>query len=307
MPGETQMTNDVRRKDQPTWATLLSVTRSWNSRAAAILACVVLPLATVSVWLDQRVTDTDAYVDAVGPLAEDSAVQREVGARIELAVLAALPLDRLPAVAAANAGRAVRSVIAGILTSDRFPPAWRDSNRAAHTRLIKALREEPGGVDPDGSVSVDLAAIADTALAELETRGLFTGAAEAQASFQVLDADQLDQARRGYRILNALGLWLPIGWLLLVALALLLSERRGRTVGTLALGSAAAMALLLGLLAIGRSVVVGSVPEADRELAGPVWDVVTGSLHTSVLVVLVLAGAVALIGVLVRFADRPRS
>ena len=128
-----------------------------------------------------------------------------------------------------------------------------------------------------------------------------------QASFQVLDADQLDQARDGYRILNALGLWLPIVWLLLVAVALLLSDRRGRAVGTLALGSAAAMAVLLGLLAIGRSVAVGSVPEADQDLAGPVWDVVTGSLHTSVLVILAVAGAVAVVSVAARYAGRARS
>ena len=60
-------------------------TRTWPSRVAAILACVVLPLATLSVWLDQRVTDTDAYVDAVGPLADDPVVQRLVATRVEAA------------------------------------------------------------------------------------------------------------------------------------------------------------------------------------------------------------------------------
>jgi len=282
------------------------MTRSWSSRVAAILACVVLPLATVSVWLDQRVTDTDAYVDAVGPLAEDPVVQREVAARIEPAVLAAVPLDRLPAIAAANARLAVHSVILGILRSDQFPPAWRDSNRAAHTRLIRALRDEAGAVGPDGGVSVDLAAIVDAVMAELRTRGLFTGDVTVQASFSVLDADQLHQARRGYRLLNALGLWLPAAWLLLVALALLCSPRRGRTIGTLALGSVIAMAVLLGLLAVARSVVVGSVPTADRSLAGPVWDVVTGSLHTSVLVILAAAGAMVVFRIAIRLTGRTR-
>jgi hypothetical protein len=282
------------------------MTRPWSSRVAAILACVVLPLATVSVWLDQRVTDTDAYVDAVGPLAEDPVVQREVAARVEPAVLAALPLGRLPAVAAANARLAVHSVILGILRSDQFPPAWRDSNRAAHTRLVQALRDEPGAVGPDGGVSVDLAAIVNAVMAELRTRGLYTGDVTVQASFRLLDADQLDQARRGYRLLNALGLWLPVAWLLLVALALLCSPRRGRTIGILALGSVIAMAVLLGLLALARSVVVGSVPTADRSLAGPVWDVVTGSLHTSVLVILAVAGAGVVLRLAIRLTGRTR-
>ena len=280
------------------------MTRTWSGRVAAILACVVLPLATVSVWLDQRVDDTDAYVDAVGPLAEDPVVQREVAARIEPAVLAALPLDRLPAGAAETARLAVHNVIMGVLTSDQFPPSWRDANRQAHTQLIEALRDEPGAVAADGGVSVNLATIVNTVLAELDTRGLSTGGVPVQASFTVLDAEQLDTARRAYRVLNALGLGLPIAWLLLVAVALLCSPRRGRTLGALAAGTLVAMTALLGVLALARTVAVDSVPEADRDLAGPVWDVVTDSLHTSVLVILAAAAAVLLVRIALRFAVR---
>lgn len=280
--------------------------RTWTSRVAAVLACVVLPLATLSVWLDQRVTETDAYVDAVGPLAEDPTVQREVAVRLETAVLAALPLDRLPENAAENATRAVHTVVLAILTSSAFPPAWRDANRSAHTQLIRALRGEPGAVGADGRVSVNLAAIVDTVLAELQARGLFEGEVDVQASFAVLDADQLHKAQRGYRLLNALGLWLPVAWLVLVGLALLLSPRRGRTIGTLAIGSLVAMVVLLGLLALGRNVVVDAVPSADRKIAGPVWDVVTSSLHTAALVLIAVAGAPVLLRVATRFVGRAR-
>ena len=277
-----------------------------TSRIAALLACLVLPLATVSVWLDQRVTETDGYVDAVGPLAEDAAVQREVAARLEEAVLAALPLDRLPDNARENATLAVHTVVLAILTSPEFPPAWRDANRTAHTQLIRALRGEPGAVGPDGRVSVNLAAIVDTVLAELRARGLFEGEVDVQASFAVLDADQLDRAQRGYRLLNALGLWLPLVWFGLVGLALLLSPRRGRTLGTLAIGSLVAMVLLLGLLALGRNVAVDAVPSADRKVAGPVWDVVTSSLHTAVLVLIAVAGALVLLRMFTRLVGRGR-
>jgi len=279
-------------------------TRAWPSLVAAVLACVILPLATVSVWLDQRVTDTDAYVDAVGPLAEDPDVQRLVAARVETAVVAALPLDRLPAVAAANAETAVHTVVLAVITSPSFPPAWREANREAHAQLIGALRDEPGAVAPDGGVDLDLAAIAGSALAELETRGLFTGEVPVDASVRVLDADQLDKARRGYRVLDALGLWLPLIWLVLVAVAVLLSPRRGRTVGTLAIGSLVSMLVLLALLALSRSVAVDAVPRADQDLAGEVWDVVTASLHTAVLVLIAMAGGVLLLRVASRALAR---
>ena len=281
-------------------------TRTWTSRLAAILACAVLPLATVSVWLDQRVTDTDAYVDAVGPLAEDPTVQRLVAERVEPAVLGAVPLDRLPSAAAANSELAVHTVVLAILTGPSFPPAWEDANRAAHTQMVGALRDEPGAVAPDGGVTVDLAPVADAALAELETRGLPTGDPDIQASFRVLDADQLDRARRGYRLLNALGLWLPVVWLVLVGLALLLSPRRGRTLGMLAIGSLLAMVALLGLLGLARGIAVDAVPSADRELAGEVWDVVTSSLHTAVLVLIAVSGAMLLLRIALRFAGRAR-
>jgi len=278
--------------------------RTWPSLVAAVLACVILPLATVSVWLDQRVTDTDAYVDAVGPLADDPEVQRLVVARVETAVLAAVPLDRLPAVAAANAEKAVHTVVLAIVTSTFFPPAWREANREAHTQLIAALRDEPGAVASDGGVDVDLSAIGNAVLAELEDSGLFEGTFEVDASFTVLDADQLEKARRGYRVLNALGLWLPLLWLVLVAVAVLLSPRRGRTVGTLAIGSLVSMLVLLGLLALSRSVAVDAVPSADQELAGEVWDVVTASLHTAVLVLMAMAGGLLLLRVVSRVVAR---
>ncbi len=281
-------------------------TRTMTSRIAVLLACVVLPLATVSVWLDQRVTETDGYVDAVGPLAEDAAVQRAVAARLEEAVLAALPLDRLPDNARENATLAVHTVVLAILTSSEFPPAWRAANQTAHTQLIRALRGEPGAVGPDGRVTVNLAAIVDTVLAELRARGLFEGEVDVQASFAVLDADQLDKAQRAYRLLNALGLWLPVICLVLVGVALLISPRRGRTVGTLAIGSLVAMLVLLGLLALARNVVVDAVPSADRKVAGPVWDVVTSSLHTGVLVLIAVAGALVLLRIAVRVVSRSR-
>ena len=91
-----------------------------------------------------------------------------------------------------------------------------------------------------------------------------------------------------------------------MGLALLLSPRRGRTVGTLAIGSLVAMVVLLGLLALGRSVAVDAVPSADQELAGEVWDVVTSSLHTAVLVLIAVAGALVLLRVALRVAGRAR-
>ena len=48
-------------------------------------------------------------------------------------------------------------------------------------------------------------------------------AADIDASFAVMDANQLAKARRGYDALDTLGFWLPVVWVALVLLTLLLA------------------------------------------------------------------------------------
>ena len=66
------------------------------------------------------------------------------------------------------------------------------------------------------------------------------------------------------------------------------------------------MVTLLALLAVGRSVAVDAVPSADQALAGEVWDVVTSSLHTAVLVLIAMAGGLLLLRIAVRYTGRAR-
>ena len=47
-------------------------------RLFAVLASLILPVALASAWLSTVVTDSDAYVDTVGPLASDPTVQQAV-------------------------------------------------------------------------------------------------------------------------------------------------------------------------------------------------------------------------------------
>ncbi|HET9421823.1 MAG TPA: hypothetical protein VFO49_11845, partial [Nocardioides sp.] len=52
-------------------------------RLFAVLASLVLPVALASAWLSTVVSDSDTYVDTVGPLAADPTVQRVVADSLE--------------------------------------------------------------------------------------------------------------------------------------------------------------------------------------------------------------------------------
>ncbi len=42
------------------------------------LACVLAPLGVVSVWASAELSNTDAYIETVAPLAHDPAVQKAI-------------------------------------------------------------------------------------------------------------------------------------------------------------------------------------------------------------------------------------
>ncbi len=60
----------------------------------ALLACLLLPLALVSSWTATTVSDTDAYVETVTPLASDPVVLKVV--RRELNTVAIRAMARTP-------------------------------------------------------------------------------------------------------------------------------------------------------------------------------------------------------------------
>lgn len=57
---------------------------------------MLLPLALTSAWPATVVTDSDAYVDTVGPLASDSTVQRAAADRLESSAITAVEAAKGP-------------------------------------------------------------------------------------------------------------------------------------------------------------------------------------------------------------------
>jgi hypothetical protein len=283
--------------------------RSLTAALAGLLAAVLLPLSVLSVWTHEVVSDTDTYVEAVTPLADDDAVkaaavkelQREA---LQLAATSGTPLPP-------GTDRLVHLVVQQVVNSPTFRTAWAQANRSAHEQLIAVLEDRSSArLDDQGRVSIDLGTVFIAIAQNLADQGLVDAdrAADIDASFAVMDADQLAKARRAYDTLDTLGFWLPLVWAALVLLTLLLARRRLATIAKLAAGSLLTMGLLALVLLFARDVLTEDLPQ--RDVAQAVWDVVVASLWRAIevcaaaLVVVALVAAV-LAGLRGRMATPP--
>ena len=269
----------------------------------ALLACLAVPLAIVSTWTANVVTDSDGYVAAVGPLADDPTVQEAVEVRLE-----AEAQNRLPRVPPQTVRRAVARVVEG----PEFRPAWEDANRSAHDQLVAAL--EASGDSPvadDGTVTIELGKLLVAVIEGLDTQGRVdtSNAPELRTEFNLVSAQQLEQARTTYQLVHVAGLWMPVIWLLLFIGALLVAVNRRRALVWLGLGSLVCAGGLLLAVSQARREVIARAATGDDDLIGAVWDVVTAGLRNGAWLALAAALVVLLValtlGLLVgRFRSR---
>lgn len=306
----------LHRPRKPLWRNVLAV-------ALIGLGVLLAPLAVTAVWLDSEVTDTDRYVATVAPLARDPAVQRAVTDRITTAVFDRVDIAGLTGQAADALGRqgvpeAVRSglhalagpiangvrswthdQIANLVHSEDFARVWTEANRAAHTQLVAAFTGNPAGAVTivGDTVSVKLAPFVDAVKKRLVDRG-FGLAAKIPAvdtELTIFSSPDVGRAQRWFRLLHALGTWLPVVGLALIAGGVWAAPVRRRAVLGAAVGVAVAMVLLGVVLAAARSRYLDTVPSATlpSDAAAVVFDTLVVYLRTGLRAVLAAAVVVA--------------
>ena len=251
---------------------------------AALVALVLAPGALVAFWASSSVTDTSAYVDTVGPLADDPDVQRLVTDQVTTAIEARLP--------AAEAARPqVRRAADTVISGPGFAEVWREANRGVHRDLVAVLEgDRRADVDELDRVRLDLAPTAAAVVQVLTDRGVPGAQAltEVTASVPVAEAEQVEKARAGYEQVDRLGWVLPLAWVGAVLLGVAVASRRWYAVAVMGVATAIGAGLVLLGVVFGRQLFAGS--SEREELAGAVWDVVTEALRLQSWVV----GAVAL-------------
>lgn len=297
-----------------------SRTRALISATAAVVAAVMLPVALLSSWVAADVTDSDRYVATVTPLAEDPVVQKATidhltDAAVDLIKSEGAPtgvcddqvsapaqsadpnsligaviggIGQIASAVAPLLKDQIRVVVATIVRSDSFRPAWVAGNRSAHDQLVGILRGDNTLVAKDGCVSIDLGTLLNSVGSALDANGVLPiTLPEVRTSFAVVKAGDLRKARASYKVLNGAGWWLLLVWAALAAAAVALATDRRRGLRWLSVGALAGMAALSVLLALVRHGLTSGT--ADSAVGGRIWDVLTADLGAVRTVIALLA------------------
>jgi hypothetical protein len=306
----------------PRWRTLLGA-------VLLVVAGVLVPVSLIATWTARTVTDTDAFVERVAPVAAQPAVQKVVeqqisdtvdtvviqgmvGTRVGSAIdeldapdLVKVLLRNLATSAGGWAQERVARVSHKVVTAPQFQSAFREALRAAHGELVGTLEGDTDQVvvADDRTVSIKVATIGNAIRDELVAAGFeaVDRVPELQATIPIATVDQLDKWRTSYRLLKVL-VWLgPLLVVLLVGLGLWLLRDLGA--GGLWFTAAA----VTGILAVtwaarhGVDAAVGGIPDPDRAAAArSVVETLTGSLLTNsrvtrVVLVLLFVGSLVLV------------
>jgi len=316
-PSETVVVVSTRRPRQ-----------RWRSVVATLLiviACILAPIAGVAVWMKNLVTDTDRYVTTVAPLARDPAIQNAVADRITAEIFVHLdvqqitnqavdalaerglpprvadPLHALSGPMASGVQGFVRTEVGKVVASDAFADAWVSANRAGHQAMVAALTGQ-GVTIANDTVTINLGPFIQVVKQRLVEQGfdLASRVPDVNPSFTVLQSDAIGKAQSAFSLLNAIGNWLPVIALILLAVGVYVAKDHRRALLGAGLGLAAGM-LALGLgIALVRMLYLDALPLGvlTRDAAASFYDTLVRFLRLGLRTVLVFGLIVALAGFL---------
>jgi len=299
----------------------------WRSVIATfliVMGCILAPLSVVAVWTKNLVTDTDRYVTTVAPLARDPAIQNavadkitaEIFARLDVAGITNQAVDALadrglpPLIAtqlhalsgplSSGVESFVRTEVGNVVASDAFVDAWVTANRAAHQALVAALTGQTGeGVTiANDTVSINLGPFIQVVKQRLVDRGfdLASRIPDINPSFTILQSDLISRAQGAFSLLNAVGIWLPVIALIMLALGIYVAKGHRRALLGVGLGLAGGMvALAVGILLF-RQIYLNALPLGvlNREAAASFYDTLVRFLRLGLRTVLVFGLILAL-------------
>ncbi len=276
--------------------------RSALSAALTALACLLLPFGALSAWAAYGLADTGRYVTAMAPLAENPYVQAAIADSVGAGIVHAVDVGPLEG----TVTHFVQDAVHSFTRTEAFRAAWDTANRATHEAVLHALRSDPdtanrqgsyGSYGGEGAVTIDLAPVTAQVKRQLtlDRVPLANHIPVAHTEVAVLPAQDLVPLRKGFRVLEVAGFWLPVTAGVLAVAGIALAVRRRRAITATALGTALGGALLGGALVIARHFTLADLPPGvSVPAAGAVYDALTATLRTVSWLLLALGLAVAL-------------
>lgn len=284
---------------------------------AFALATLITPIGIVSYWAQRTVTDSERYLETIGPLSSNPQIQdaiaefltEKIQERIDPEQLVddifgelAVQYPRLRVIEPIISGAIdslIREVTYRIVRSEQFNEFWQAANIAAQKSLMLILEgrdDDPIRLEGD-VVVLNISSALEAVKQGLINRGLTIAERitipESDSEIVLLEAPQLRQLRTIYSIASpVLALLLFVG-LGLFVIAVALARRRPRMVAWVGVTLTLVGVILAVALAIGRSTFTNTL--ADTPF-GPASD----AFYSQLFKFLVNAAAVTiLLGVIV--------
>lgn len=302
--------------------------RWWTALAATliVIGCLLAPLAVIGGWGKTTLTDTDAFVATYAPLANDPVVQSYVVDQASTAIntnldveqltsdvidgikalgvrpRASVALDALKAPATQGIQDLIRNGVNAFVTSDAFAQTWERALQISHTQLLATLNNDPNALiaaSADGTIGVQLGPIVEDVKAALVARGIDIAARipPIDRTIPIAQSDQIPTVQAAYRLIIAIGTWLPWVALIFLTAGVLVARRRSIALVWAAIGLSASMLVLLIGFGIGRAMLLTSVPSAlvPSSVTTLLYDTATAAMKDTALSALVLGVALAII------------
>ncbi|GAB3606921.1 hypothetical protein GCM10027413_23300 [Conyzicola nivalis] len=315
--------------------------RGWGWTLFAVvlitLGSLLAPVAVVASWARVALTDTDRFVSAYAPLADDPEIQAYItdttidviNDQIDIAQItddviegitelgtgpaATQALELLKGPAASGVESLIRSGVTTFVASDAFADVWESALRLSHAQLVALMENDPDAaiaIGSSGEIGIQLGPIVDAVKTALVDQGidLANQIPDVDRTIVVAQSDALPSAQLAYGLALAAGTWLPWIAILLLAAGVLVARRRSVALIWAAVGLAAAMLLTLVALAVGNLALVASISPSlvPSGVAGLLYETVAADMRATAIAVLVLAVAVAVVGWLAGSFDVPR-
>jgi hypothetical protein len=290
-----------------------------------VLGCLLAPVAVVAGWAKITLTDTDRFVATYGPLARDPAVQNYVIDQTMVVInknvdinqlvgdlidgiknLGAGPradaaLEALQGPATSGLQTLLHNAVGSFVRSDAFAQAWTGALRVSHNQFSATMQNDPNAilaVQNDGTIGIQLGPIIAQVKSSLVDRGISVASRipAVNKTVPIAQASNIGNLQAAYSGVIALGSWLPWVSLLFLVVGVLIVRRSGILIGA-GLGFAGAMLLLMIGLAVGRTLLITSLPPnvAPSSITGLLYDTATDPMRATATAGLVLGLLVAIV------------
>lgn len=282
------------------WPTPHRPVRQMVAVGLAVVAGLAVPLAVTAHWVDDTLRSGDRFVAAMAPLARDRPFTDAVAAQVTAELYRQLPaaVRRSPPVAGARG--TVQQELAATMASPAFRPVWDAATRAAQRQAMAVL----SGSRPGRLVAALTGAVVPALRRVPGATGLLPAAraltSGGDLSVELLNAEQLGQARRVFAAVDDAQWWLVAGAAALLVLSLLVATRRWSLLAWFGVAAALATAAAWGALdATGHlAVVQGSGLSLGRPGSEEVFSILVRGLRLDFLLVLTLSGGLAVVAAL---------